>query len=63
MSEVKMTFESYESLLRRKEQFEGEAIRLRGQLALVDRYGADQWRNGNAGREPQEFEEWRRGQP
>lgn len=25
----------------------------------IDRYGADQWRNGNAGREPQEFSEWR----
>lgn len=27
-------------------------------LALVERYGADQWRAGNAGREPQEFAEW-----
>lgn len=26
----------------------------------IDRYGADQWRNGNAGREPQEWDEWRR---
>ena len=33
------------------------------QLALVERFGADQWRNGNAGRDPQEFEEWRREQP
>jgi hypothetical protein len=33
---------------------------LRAQLALVERYGADQWRRGNAGREPQEFAEWRR---
>lgn len=29
-------------------------------LALVDRYGADQWRHGNAGRDPQEFDEWQR---
>ena len=29
----------------------------------VDRYGADQWRRGNAGKEPQEFDEWRREQP
>ena len=28
-------------------------------LADVARYGADQWRRGNAGQEPQEFEEWR----
>lgn len=32
-------------------------------LGLVDRYGADQWRRGNAGKEPQEFEEWRLEQP
>lgn len=25
---------------------------------LVDRYGADQWRRGNAGKDPQEFDEW-----
>jgi len=30
------------------------------QLALVDRYGADQWRRGNAGQEPQEFGEWQK---
>lgn len=29
-------------------------------LTTVERYGADQWRRGNAGREPQEFGEWRR---
>ena len=29
-------------------------------LALVERYGADQWRRGNAGHDPQEFDEWRR---
>lgn len=23
-----------------------------------ERYGADQWRRGNAGKEPQEFSEW-----
>lgn len=33
------------------------------QLAQVNRYGADQWRRGNAGKDPQEFEEWRREQP
>lgn len=27
-----------------------------------ERYGADQWRRGNAGKEPQEFEEWQREQ-
>ena len=26
----------------------------------IDRYGADQWRRGNAGQEPQEFDEWQR---
>jgi len=31
-------------------------------LADADRYGADQWRKGNAGKEPQEFDEWRREQ-
>ena len=31
-------------------------------LAKVERYGADQWRRGNAGKEPQEFDEWRREQ-
>ena len=29
-------------------------------LALADRYGADQWRRGNAGKEPQEFSEWQK---
>ena len=29
-------------------------------LANVERYGADQWRRGNAGQEPQEFEEWQK---
>jgi hypothetical protein len=29
----------------------------------IDRYGADQWRRGNAGKDPQEFDEWRRVQP
>ena len=33
---------------------------LRAQLALVERYGADQWRRGNAGKDPQEFAEWRK---
>ena len=28
--------------------------------AQADRYGADQWRRGNAGQEPQEFSEWQR---
>jgi len=28
--------------------------------ALVERYGADQWRRGNAGKDPQEFAEWRK---
>jgi len=32
-------------------------------LVLANRYGADQWRRGNAGKDPQEFEEWRREQP
>ena len=35
---------------------------LAAQLALSERYGADQWRRGNAGQEPQEFEEWKREQ-
>ena len=26
----------------------------------IESYGADQWRRGNAGKEPQEFEEWQR---
>lgn len=30
--------------------------------AQIDRYGADQWRSGNAGREPQEWDEWRQEQ-
>ena len=30
------------------------------QLALVERYGADQWRRGNSGKEPQELHEWQR---
>ena len=38
---------------------EDNANELRAQLALVERYGADQWRRGNAGQEPQEFAEWR----
>lgn len=29
-------------------------------LVLANRYGADQWRRGNAGKDPQDFEEWRR---
>ena len=29
-------------------------------LALADRYGADQWRRGNAGKDPQEFAEWQK---
>ena len=33
----------------------------RDQLRLqVERYGANQWRRGNAGQEPQEFSEWQR---
>ena len=28
----------------------------------IERYGADQWRRGNAGKDPQEFEEWQREQ-
>jgi MFS family permease len=27
---------------------------------LADRYGADQWRRGNAGQDPQEFDEWQK---
>jgi len=42
-----------------------EAARLNAQLddlfALMDRYGADQWRRGNEGRAPQGFVEWRKG--
>jgi phage shock protein A len=30
--------------------------------ALVERYGADQWRRGASNKEPQEFDEWRREQ-
>lgn len=26
--------------------------------SLVERYGVDQWRRGNGGQDPQEFEEW-----
>lgn len=29
-------------------------------VALTNRYGADQWRRGNAGQEPQEFAEWQK---
>ena len=29
-------------------------------LASIERYGADQWRRGNAGKDPQEFAEWQR---
>jgi len=29
-------------------------------LGLADRYGADQWRRGNAGQDPQEFDEWQK---
>jgi len=29
-------------------------------LAAIDRYGADQWRRGNAGKDPQEFDEWQK---
>lgn len=29
---------------------------------LAERFGADQWRNGNAGKDPQEFDEWRQEQ-
>lgn len=29
-------------------------------LALADRYGADQWRRGNAGKDPQGFSEWQK---
>lgn len=28
--------------------------------ALVERYGADQWRRGSAGKDPQEFDEWQK---
>ncbi len=29
-------------------------------LEDIERYGADQWRRGNAGKDPQEFDEWQR---
>lgn len=29
-------------------------------LVLANSYGADQWRRGNAGKDPQEFAEWRK---
>lgn len=29
-------------------------------LAEVEHFGADQWRNGNAGKDPQEFAEWQK---
>lgn len=31
-------------------------------LLRVERYGADQWRRGNACKDPQEFDEWLREQ-
>lgn len=41
-----------------------EVARLRRQLddtfALVDAYGAAQWRRGNGGADPQDFIEWRK---
>ncbi len=36
--------------------------RIKALLVDVERYGADQWRNGNAGKDPQEFAEWRKEQ-
>ena len=36
------------------------ALVAEAKLALVERYGADQWRRGNAGQEPQEFDEWQK---
>lgn len=34
------------------------ARRAEAQLAEVGAYGADQWRRGHRGKDPQEFEEW-----
>lgn len=45
-------------LIDEAEKFKQRAEAAEAQLALVERYGADQWRRGNAGREPQEFGEW-----
>ena len=42
------------------EEFKARAETAEALLTLADRYGADQWRRGNAGQEPQEFDEWRR---
>ncbi len=39
----------------------GAAVERANRLAIwTERYGADQWRRGNAGKEPQEFDEWRK---
>ncbi len=39
----------------------GAAVERANRLAIwADRYGADQWRRGNAGQEPQEFDEWQK---
>ena len=37
----------------------GAAVERANRLAIwADRYGADQWRRGNAGQEPQDVDEW-----
>jgi hypothetical protein len=42
------------------EEWRVRAEAAEAKLTLVERYGADQWRRGNAGKEPQEFNEWQR---
>ena len=39
----------------------GATVERANRLAIwADRFGADQWRRGNAGKEPQEFDEWQK---
>ena len=39
----------------------GSAVERSNRLAIwTDRYGADQWRRGNAGKDPQGFSEWQK---
>jgi len=63
--------DEYVNLRKRAEAAEAAALQLRldlgsaversNRLAIwTDRYGADQWRRGNAGKDPQEFAEWRK---
>jgi len=49
-----------DELVAERDSLRQRAEAAEAKLAFVGRYGADQWRRGNAGQEPQDFEEWRR---